>query len=55
MLSVVKIVNNTRGWYEAGGTVRQRIAAGCSRGGYGGVLKSEEPPEGGSCQHSAYP
>ena len=27
MLSVVKIVNNTRGWYEAGGTVRQRIAS----------------------------
>jgi ACR3 family arsenite transporter len=26
MLSVVKIVNSTRGWYEAGGTVRQRIA-----------------------------
>jgi len=27
MLSVVKIVNNTRGWYEAGRTVRQRIAS----------------------------
>jgi arsenite transporter len=27
MLSVVKIVNNTRGWYEAGATVRQRIAS----------------------------
>ena len=26
MLSVVKIVNNTRGWYEAGAGVRQRIA-----------------------------
>ncbi len=26
MLSVVKIVNSTRGWYEAGTTVRQRIA-----------------------------
>ena len=26
MLSVVKIVNSTRGWYEAGATVRQRIA-----------------------------
>jgi arsenite transporter len=26
MLSVVKIVNSTRGWYEAGNTVRQRIA-----------------------------
>ncbi len=26
MLSVVKIVNNTRGWYEAGATVRQRVA-----------------------------
>src|SRR5450755_1148928 len=25
MLSVVKIVNGTRGWYEAGATVRQRI------------------------------
>jgi ACR3 family arsenite transporter len=25
MLSVVKIVNNTRGWYEAGTKVRQRI------------------------------
>jgi ACR3 family arsenite transporter len=27
MLSVVKIVNSTRGWYEAGTTVRQRIAS----------------------------
>jgi arsenite transporter len=27
MLSVVKIVNSTRGWYEAGATVRQRIAS----------------------------
>jgi ACR3 family arsenite transporter len=27
MLSVVKIVNNTRAWYEAGDTVRQRIAS----------------------------
>jgi ACR3 family arsenite transporter len=27
MLSVVKIVNNTRGWYEAGATVRQRVAS----------------------------
>ena len=27
MLSVVKIVNNTRGWYEAGATVRRRVAA----------------------------
>jgi len=27
MLSVVKIVNSTRRWYEAGGTVRQRIAS----------------------------
>ncbi len=26
MLSVVKIVNASRGWYEAGATVRQRIA-----------------------------
>ena len=26
MLSVVKIVNSTRGWYEAGATVRQRTA-----------------------------
>jgi arsenite transporter len=26
MLSVVKIVNGTRGWYEAGATVRRRIA-----------------------------
>ena len=26
MLSVVKIVNGSRGWYEAGATVRQRIA-----------------------------
>jgi ACR3 family arsenite transporter len=26
MLSVVKIVNSTRGWYEAGATVRQRVA-----------------------------
>jgi ACR3 family arsenite transporter len=27
MLSVVKIINNTRGWYEAGATVRQRVAS----------------------------
>jgi ACR3 family arsenite transporter len=27
MLSVVKIVNNTRGWYEAGAGVRQRVAS----------------------------
>jgi arsenite transporter len=27
MLSVVKIVNNTRGWYEAGASVRQRLAS----------------------------
>ncbi len=26
MLSVVKIVNSTRGWYEAGATVRKRVA-----------------------------
>ena len=26
MLSVVKIVNNTRGWYEAGASVKQRVA-----------------------------
>jgi ACR3 family arsenite transporter len=28
MLSVVKIVNSTRSWYEAGATVRQRVAGG---------------------------
>ena len=28
MLSVVKIVNSTRGWYEAGTSVRQRLAGG---------------------------
>jgi hypothetical protein len=27
MLSVVKIVNSTRGWYEAGAAVRQRITS----------------------------
>ncbi len=27
MLSVVKIVNSTRGWYEAGASVRQRVAS----------------------------
>ena len=27
MLSVVKIVNSTRGWYEAGSTVRRRVAS----------------------------
>jgi len=27
MLSVVKIVNRTRGWYEAGATVRQRLTS----------------------------
>jgi ACR3 family arsenite transporter len=32
MLSVVKIVNSTRGWYEAGATVRQRIASEKARG-----------------------
>ncbi|MGD0024193.1 MAG: arsenical-resistance protein, partial [Xanthobacteraceae bacterium] len=32
MLSVVKIVNNTRGWYEAGATVRRRIASEKARG-----------------------
>ncbi|MEJ2435622.1 MAG: ACR3 family arsenite efflux transporter, partial [Pseudolabrys sp.] len=28
MLSVVKIVNSSRGWYEAGASVRQRLAGG---------------------------
>jgi ACR3 family arsenite transporter len=28
MLSVVKIVNNTRGWYDAGATVHRRVASG---------------------------
>jgi len=32
MLSVVKIVNNSRGWYEAGATVHRRIASGKARG-----------------------
>ncbi len=32
MLSVVKIVNGTRGWYEAGATMRRRPAANRSRG-----------------------
>ena len=32
MLSVVKIVNSTHGWYEAGATVRQRIANEKARG-----------------------
>lgn len=32
MLSVVKIVNSTRDWYEAGGTVRQRIASERAKG-----------------------
>jgi ACR3 family arsenite transporter len=32
MLSVVKIVNSTRGWYEAGATVRQRVASGKAGG-----------------------
>jgi arsenite transporter len=27
MLSVVKFVNSTRGWYEAGATVQQRVAS----------------------------
>jgi ACR3 family arsenite transporter len=31
MLSVVKIVNNSRGWYEAGATVHQRIMSGKAR------------------------
>ena len=30
MLSVVKIVNNTRGWYESGQRVRQRVSEGRS-------------------------
>lgn len=32
MLSVVKIVDNTRGWYEAGSTVQQRLASEKARG-----------------------
>jgi len=32
MLSVVKIVNNTRGWYEAGVIVRHRVATEKARG-----------------------
>jgi ACR3 family arsenite transporter len=32
MLSVVKIVNSTRGWYEAGAAVRQRVASEKARG-----------------------
>ena len=32
MLSVVRIVNNTRGWYEAGAIVQQRIASEKARG-----------------------
>jgi ACR3 family arsenite transporter len=32
MLSVVTIVNNTRSWYEAGATVRQRVATEKARG-----------------------
>ncbi len=32
MLSVVKIVNNTRGWYEAGAIVQQRIASEKAKG-----------------------
>ena len=31
MLSVVKIVNGTRDWYEAGGSVQQRLANGRER------------------------
>jgi hypothetical protein len=31
MLSVVKIVNNSRGWYDAGAAVRRRIASGTAR------------------------
>jgi ACR3 family arsenite transporter len=32
MLSVVKIVNGTRSWYESGAIVRQRVAAGGAKG-----------------------
>ncbi len=32
MLSVVKIVNKTRGWYESGTQVRRRIVSGKARG-----------------------
>jgi ACR3 family arsenite transporter len=32
MLSVVKIVNGTRGWYEAGSSVHRRAASGKARG-----------------------
>ena len=32
MLSVVRIVNNTRGWYESGAIVQQRIASEKARG-----------------------
>jgi ACR3 family arsenite transporter len=33
MLSVVKIVNGTRGWYESGAAVKARVAADLARGG----------------------
>ncbi len=32
MLSVVKIVNRTRGWYETGATVQQRLASSRTKG-----------------------
>ena len=32
MLSVVKIVNNTRGWYDAGAAVHRRVASGSAGG-----------------------
>jgi ACR3 family arsenite transporter len=32
MLSVVKIVSSTRGWYEAGATVRRRVTSGTAAG-----------------------
>ena len=43
MLSVVKIVNSTRGWYEAGAMVRQRIADEKAGGWNGEVAPLRQP------------
>jgi arsenite transporter len=46
MLSVVKIVQGTRGWYEAGATVQQRIAGApapkAAAGGHASRIRSRE-------------
>jgi hypothetical protein len=39
MLSVVKIVNATRFWYESGAVVKARVAADLAKGGAADLAK----------------